>query len=113
MSAEAPSILIVHPDPDAREHLVRSLHGEPWTIHSAEDAIAGVVGARQTRPSLLVAALCMPDMSGLELLRTLREEGIDSLEALSERCSKLFVAQVIPISTRRGWKPHPTGAHQG
>lgn len=69
------SILIVDDDRSIRETLLRQLTGEGYDVAVAESAevAMGMLGRRDAEPGLVITDLRMPGMSGLDLLRWLRE----------------------------------------
>ena len=72
---EAPGdarILVVDDDPDARERLRRSLGREGWAVDEAENGRVALDRVSQTRPSLILLDLMMPEMDGFGFLRALR-----------------------------------------
>ncbi|MDT8369873.1 MAG: sigma-54 dependent transcriptional regulator [Longimicrobiales bacterium] len=77
------SILIVHSDPELREHLARTLEREQRTIRTAGDARGALALVRANVPDLLLTARRLPEMSGIELVTILRQEGEEGdMEAL-------------------------------
>ncbi|MCJ2093438.1 response regulator [Methylobacterium sp. J-072] len=65
-------VLVVDDDPDARERLRRSLGREGWTVDEAENGRIALERVSQTRPSLILLDLMMPEMDGFSFLRALR-----------------------------------------
>jgi DNA-binding NarL/FixJ family response regulator len=58
--------------------LARLLKDEFDLVGSVGDGAALVEAARELRPDVIVADISMPELSGLEALRRLKEEGIDA-----------------------------------
>lgn len=77
MAAAASRVLIVDDDAVSRRLLevrLRALECEVVLAAGAREAIEAI---RQELPALMLLDLQMPEMSGMELLRTLRREGVD------------------------------------
>jgi DNA-binding response OmpR family regulator len=68
----------------------RALTAAGYTVHTADDGETGIVAARDTLPDLVILDLVLPKISGLEVLRTLKQDAITKntpvvvLAALSE-----------------------------
>jgi DNA-binding response OmpR family regulator len=73
-----PRILVVEDDRTLRTALIFNLEREGYEVRSAVDGEQGLAAARDGRLDLIVLDLMLPAMSGLEVLRTLRAEGIDT-----------------------------------
>jgi DNA-binding response OmpR family regulator len=71
-------ILVVEDDRTLRMALVFNLEREGYEVRSAVDGEQGLAAARDGRLDLIVLDLMLPAMSGLEVLRTLRADGIDT-----------------------------------
>jgi two-component system, OmpR family, alkaline phosphatase synthesis response regulator PhoP len=71
-------ILVVEDDRTLRMALVFNLEREGYEVRSAVDGEQGLAAARDGRLALIVLDLMLPAMSGLEVLRTLRGDGIDT-----------------------------------
>jgi DNA-binding response OmpR family regulator len=71
------TILVVEDDASIRTGLELNLRLEGYGVLTSEDAAAGLALARTGRPDLILLDLMLPDGSGLELLRTLRREGLE------------------------------------
>jgi two-component system phosphate regulon response regulator PhoB len=71
-------ILIVDPDPDARQKIADSLAARRFTCAGVGTARAALDEVSRQRPDLIVLDLAVPDVSGLGLCRILRETpGVD------------------------------------
>jgi signal transduction histidine kinase len=66
-------ILIVDDSAEMRRFLLRLLQ-DRWHVETASDGAAALAQIRQQPPDLIIADIMMPEMDGLELLRTLRGE---------------------------------------
>ena len=70
---EKPLVLIVDDEPQIRRLLTVTLEANAYRVLSAANGQEGVVLAAQHRPALIILDLGLPDMSGQEVLRRLRE----------------------------------------
>jgi two-component system, OmpR family, alkaline phosphatase synthesis response regulator PhoP len=86
-------ILIVEDNPDLAFGLRNNLEIEGYEIAVAEDGLAGLERARKSVPDLIILDLMMPGLDGYRVLRTLREEGIQTpvliLSAKGEEADKV------------------------
>jgi two-component system alkaline phosphatase synthesis response regulator PhoP len=71
-------ILVVEDDRTLRTALVFNLEREGYEVRSAVDGEQGLAAGRDERLDLIVLDLMLPAMSGLEVLRTLRADGVDT-----------------------------------
>ncbi len=69
------SILIVEEDASLAEGLRLALELEGHRVAVAASGTAGLEGARRDAPDLLILELALPELDGLRVLKTLREEG--------------------------------------
>jgi CheY-like chemotaxis protein len=67
-------IILVDPDDDAREVMVRRLHAQGFSLEAFGDAAAGANAALSAPPSAVIADLWMPSISGVQLCRLLGAE---------------------------------------
>lgn len=68
-------VLVVEDDPGIAEGLLLNLRLEGYDVRVAATGVAGLELCREWRPALVVLDLMLPLMDGMQLLRTLREEG--------------------------------------
>ncbi len=68
-------VLVVEDDPGIAEGLLLNLRLEGYDVRVAGTGVAGLELCREWRPALLVLDLMLPLMDGMQLLRTIREEG--------------------------------------
>ena len=73
MNAEKPLVLIVDDEPQIRRLLTVTLEANAYRVLAAASGQEGVVLAAQHRPALVILDLGLPDLSGQEVLRRLRE----------------------------------------
>lgn len=76
-----PSVLLVEDDPRARRALAAILKGWGCAVRTAETAEQGIA-LLTAAPNLVVLDLMLPDVSGVEVLRHIRNERIDALVAV-------------------------------
>ncbi|MET0898563.1 MAG: response regulator transcription factor [Mycobacterium sp.] len=68
------NVLVVDDEAVLAEMVSMALRYEGWNITTAGDGAAAVAAARKDRPDVVVLDVMLPDMSGLEVLRRLREQ---------------------------------------
>lgn len=67
------TLLIVEDEKDLRFNLIEMLEGEGYNILSASNGIEALELTSHIEPDLILSDIRMPDMDGLELLKTLQE----------------------------------------
>lgn len=70
---DQPLVLIVDDEPQIRRLLTVTLEANAYRVLSAASGQEGLVLAAQHRPALVVLDIGLPDLSGQEVLRRLRE----------------------------------------
>lgn len=87
-------ILIVEDNRNLATGLRNNLEIEGYEVDVAADGASGLALARSSSPDLIVLDLMLPGMDGYRVLRTMREEGIDTpvliLSARSEETDKVL-----------------------
>ena len=68
-------ILLIEDDETLRETLASRLAGEGFAVEQAADGREGLYFAQEYPVDLAIIDLGLPEMSGLEIIKTLREEG--------------------------------------
>ncbi len=68
------SVLVVDDESVLAEMVSMALRYEGWTITTAGDGASAISAARNARPDAVVLDVMLPDMSGLDVLRRLREQ---------------------------------------
>jgi DNA-binding NtrC family response regulator len=74
-----PTLLVVDDEPSILLAFRRAFRGSAVEIHTAETGAEGLAWARQHRPDVAVLDVQLPDQSGLEVFRKLRELDARSL----------------------------------
>jgi DNA-binding response OmpR family regulator len=69
-------LLLVEDDPTLRQALIFNLSREGYEVSAAADGEAGLDAARNDRLDLVLLDVMLPGMSGIEVLRVLRREGV-------------------------------------
>ena len=82
---EKPLVLIVDDEPQIRRLLIVTLEANSYRVLSAASGQEGLVLAAQHRPALVILDLGLPDLSGQEVLRRLREWTSTPVVVLSVR----------------------------
>jgi two-component system OmpR family response regulator len=66
-------VLVVDDEPTLAELVTMALRYEGWEVRSAGNGTTAVRMAREFRPDVVVLDVMLPDLSGLDVLRRLRE----------------------------------------
>jgi two-component system, OmpR family, alkaline phosphatase synthesis response regulator PhoP len=69
-------LLLVEDDPTLRQALAFNLTREGYEVASASDGESALEAARNERLDLILLDVMLPGMSGVEVLRVLRREGV-------------------------------------
>ncbi len=68
------TVLVVDDETVLAEMVSMALRYEGWNISTAADGASAIAAARGARPDAVVLDVMLPDMSGLDVLRKLREQ---------------------------------------
>ena len=71
----AQRILVIEDEAGAREALKSLLDEEGYTVCTAESGLRGLERVRDFRPDTVVCDFYLPDIDGLQVLRTIRSDG--------------------------------------
>jgi DNA-binding NtrC family response regulator len=71
-------ILVIDDDPGVRESMERMLQGAGYTVQTAATGEDGLALARGNIYDVILSDMRMPGMSGIDVLRKLREQHVDS-----------------------------------
>ena len=69
-----PQILIVDDNPDLRSYVSGILRGQGYQVWAARNGSEGLQAAQARQPDLIITDLMMPLVSGLDLIRMIRED---------------------------------------
>ena len=72
MGTKQQKILIVDDEPDIRDILSHCLKKVGYSVYTAANGQDGIRESTEFRPNLIILDVMMPEMSGLEVCRTLR-----------------------------------------
>ncbi len=75
MTDSTESILVIEDEPDLREGLKHNLELDGYTVQTAATGSEGLEKATQNGHALILLDLMLPEISGLDILRQLREQG--------------------------------------
>jgi DNA-binding response OmpR family regulator len=95
--ARAPRVLVVEDDEDIAQALQRSLRMEGYEVRIAPDGPTGLEQMHAFAPDLVILDLGLPGLDGIEVARTLREQGdvpiliLTARDALESRVEGLDV----------------------
>ena len=120
MSSRLPSVLVVDDDEAIRTALERALNLEGFVV-SAVDGGAALDAVAADQPDLLVLDVVMPDVDGVAVARTLRDQGrelpiliLSALDEVDDRVAGLQAGAddylVKPVRRRRVGGPAPGAA---
>ncbi len=74
--SEQQHVLLIEDDPPMARVYQEYLRKEPYRISHADTGRAGLEALRAAPPDAVILDLRLPDMNGLEILRTVREQQI-------------------------------------
>lgn len=90
------TVLVVDDETVLAEMVSMALRYEGWNIATAADGASAITAARSSRPDAVVLDIMLPDMSGLDVLRKLREQNphlpvllLTAKDALEDRIAGL------------------------
>ena len=71
------SILIVDDEEEIRENLMDFLEFKGFAVSGAGNGVEAMASLEINRPDMIISDLMMPEMSGMEFLKTLKDKKID------------------------------------
>jgi DNA-binding response OmpR family regulator len=71
------TVLIVEDDPAMLRGLKDNFQIKGYEVVTARDGKAGLTGALQTKPDLIILDIMLPEMNGFEVCSRVRERGLD------------------------------------
>jgi two-component system, OmpR family, KDP operon response regulator KdpE len=83
--ARRATILVVDDEPAIRRLLRTSLTGQGFDVLEAEDGAAALAAVEREKPDLVILDLGLPDLSGIEVIRSLRQRSALPIIVLSVR----------------------------
>ncbi len=83
--ARRATILVVDDEPAIRRLLRTSLAGQGYDVVEAEDGAAALAAAEREKPDLVILDLGLPDLAGIEVIRSLRQRSALPIIVLSVR----------------------------
>ncbi|HET9875193.1 MAG TPA: response regulator transcription factor [Mycobacterium sp.] len=90
------NVLVVDDETVLAEMVSMALRYEGWNVTTAGDAASAILAAKAQRPDVVVLDVMLPDMSGLDALRKLREQNpnlpvlfLTAKDALEDRIAGL------------------------
>jgi two-component system response regulator PrrA len=96
MAGAIGQVLVVDDDPAIRRSLERGLRLSGFSVALADGGRTALAAVRDLPPDLVVLDISMPDLTGIEVCRTLREDGNDvpvlmlsALDEVSDRVAGL------------------------
>lgn len=92
-------VLVVEDDTDIREQLIEILHSHGYVVDAAADGAQGLYYALEYPIDLAIVDLGLPEVSGLEIIKQLRETGKDY--------------PVIILTARTRWQNRVEGLEAG
>ena len=92
-------VLVVEDDTDIREQLIESLQKEGYVVDAAADGSQGLYYALEYPIDLAIVDLGLPEVSGLEIIKQLRDKGHDY--------------PVIILTARTRWQNRVEGLEAG
>jgi len=92
-------VLVVEDDTDIREQLIESLQGEGYVVDAAADGSQGLYYALEYPIDIAIVDLGLPEVSGLEIIKQLRNKGHDY--------------PVIVLTARTRWQNRVEGLEAG
>jgi len=90
-------ILLVDDEPEILEICQDYLKASGYDVVTAKNGAQGLISARREKPDLIVTDLMMPEMDGIDLIRTIRKESnvpIIMLTARVEETDKLIGLEI-------------------
>jgi len=83
------TILVVDDEPTLRETLAEALDADGFNVVTAADGREALVKFRELRPDLLVLDLMLPELSGIEVCRIIRQESGVPILMLTAKSAEL------------------------
>ena len=84
----APVIIVIEDDPPIRRFLRTGLSTQGFTVFEADTGKQGIIEAQVRKPDLVILDLGLPDMEGVEVIKTIRAWSAIPIIILSARSSE-------------------------
>jgi two-component system alkaline phosphatase synthesis response regulator PhoP len=84
-------ILVIEDDPVILEAVVYNLEAEGYKVDTASDGTNGLEAARKLRPDIVLLDIMLPNMSGLDVCRLLKDELDQSVILMTARDTEIDV----------------------
>jgi two-component system KDP operon response regulator KdpE len=88
MSAGQPVIVVIEDDPQIRRFLRTGLGSHGFEVHEADSGRAGLTAAENRKPDLVILDLGLPDLDGVEVVKSLRQWTAVPILVLSARLTE-------------------------
>ena len=82
------TILVIEDEKKIATLVAKNLEAAGYAVTLAEDGEAGIAAFTRTQPALVILDVGLPEMSGLEVLRRIRESGDTPVLMLTARSSE-------------------------
>jgi len=93
--ARATTVLVVDDEPPIRRFLRTSLTASDYRVVEAEDAAGAIRFLAAEKPDLVILDLGLPDRSGLEVIRQIRETSSVPIVVLSARHDERSMVEAL------------------
>ena len=87
------TVLVIEDDPLQQKLMIEKISAAGFNVISASDGEMGLQTARDNQPDIILLDNMMPNMSGYEMLRRLRETG-----GWGEQVPVIFFSNIEPTS---------------
>ena len=91
------TILIVEDEPSYIDALKVTLQPEGFTVHAATDGRSGIRSFESDRPDIILLDLMLPDISGLDVLRTIRSISDIPVIVVSAKSSEADIVTALEL----------------
>ncbi len=95
--ARGTKVLIVDDEPPIRRFLRTSLVGQGYEVVEADGGAAALSAVEREKPDILVLDLGLPDMSGIEVIRTIRAKSPVPIIVLSVRSDERGKVEALDL----------------
>lgn len=90
-------VLVIEDEPSYVDALEVALSSEGFEVESATDGRAGLRAVREWGPDVVVLDLMLPGLSGLDVLRTIRREGVIPVVVVSAKDAESDVVSALEL----------------